>query len=91
MSGIQNDQVLDATADSPVSADIDFTLIAGMKPAVLQHAAVSSGGSNSQEKCAATHDNFSFSATFIRVPVITVADVAWLDGHARVVERAECR
>src|SRR5712671_83528 len=36
--GIQNDQVLDAAADAPISAHVDFALVAAVKPSVMQRA-----------------------------------------------------
>src|ERR1700730_3967336 len=36
MAGSQNDQVLDPPYDTPVACGVDFSLIAGMKPAVAQ-------------------------------------------------------
>src|ERR1700682_3346010 len=38
MSGIQNDQVLDAPADAPISANVYFALVAGVEPSILQGA-----------------------------------------------------
>src|SRR6266436_2987739 len=38
MSGIQDDQVLDAAADAPIPANVYFALIAGVEPSILQHA-----------------------------------------------------
>src|SRR5260370_35263614 len=36
MPGIQDDQILDAAADAPIPTNVDFALISGMKPSVLQ-------------------------------------------------------
>src|SRR5260370_5743044 len=89
MSGIQDNQVFDAAADTPISANVYFALIAGVEPSVLQNAgsffrAVPVARENMRP---AHNDLFAFSQLHLDSGNHR-ADVARLDGHARVIERA---
>src|SRR5260370_7265908 len=89
MSGIQDNQVFDAAADTPISADVYFALIAGVEPSVLQNAgsffrAVPVTRENMRP---AHNDLFVFGQLHLDSGNHR-ADVARLDGHARVIERA---
>src|SRR6266478_272444 len=87
--GIQNDQVLDAAADAPISAHVDFALVAGVKPSVMQRA-----GSFlwaipvARENVWPAHDDLLIFSELHLDPANGRADVARLDGHARVIQRA---
>src|SRR4029077_16277279 len=86
---LQDDQVLDAVADAPISANVDLTLIAGMEPAVLQDAgsflrAVPVAWENVRT---ANNDFFIFGELHLNSGNSS-ANITRRDGHARVVKRA---
>src|SRR5712692_7507842 len=90
VSGIQDDQVLDAAADAPISANVDFALIAGMEPSVLQNA----GGflravPVTRKNVRAAHDDLFIFSQLHLDSSNHCADIARLDGHARIIERAD--
>src|SRR5260370_31760773 len=89
MSGIQDNQVFDAAADTPISANVYFALIAGVEPSVSQNAgsffrAIPVARENMRP---AHNDLFVFSHLHLDSGNRR-ADVARLDAHARVIERA---
>ena len=92
VAGVEDDQILNAANDPPVSASVDFALVAGVKPAVAEDTrgffgAISVAGENMW-----TADNDFFVVCDFHFDATNgLAHVTWLDRNARVVERADRR
>src|SRR6266851_9293912 len=89
MSGIQDDQILDAAADAPIPTNVYFALIAGVEPSVLQDTrsffrAVPITGKNVRP----AHNDLIVLADLHLDSTNHRADIARLDRHARVIQRA---
>src|SRR5712692_1095644 len=90
VSRIQDDQVLDAAADAPISANVDFALVASAKPSVLQHASSFFGAVPvARKNVRAAHDDLFVFGNLHLNSSNHCADIARLDGHARIIERAD--
>src|SRR5260370_34068549 len=92
MAGIQDYQVLDAATDAPISAKVDFALIASVEPSALQGAgSLFRAVPVARENVRTMHnDLFVFSQLHFDSSNHR-ANVARLDGHARVIQRAKPR
>src|SRR5207302_8688616 len=85
-----NDQVLDAPADAPISANVDFALVSGVKPAVLEDAGGFFGAVPvARKNVRAAHDDLIVFGELHFDAGDRSAHVTWLDRHARIIERAD--
>src|SRR5713101_9830283 len=92
MAGVENDQILEAADNAPVSVDVDFTLIAGMKPTVLEDASgffrtIPVAGTNIR----AVHDDLFIVGDLELDAGDGGADISGLDRQTRIVQRADSR
>src|ERR1700687_6342233 len=90
MSGIQDDQVLDAAADAPIPANVYFALVAGVEPSILQGAgSFFRAVPVASENVRPAHDDLFIFGQLHFDSGNHRADVARLHGHARVIQRAD--
>ena len=86
MSGIQDNQVLDAAGDAPITANVYFALISGVEPSLLQYAgSFFRAVPVARENVRPAHDDLFVFADLHLDSGNHGAHITRLHGHARII------
>src|SRR5258708_5294466 len=90
MSGIQDNQVLDSSADAPISAFVYFALIAGVQPATSHHTCSYFGAVPVARKDVRATDKDLFVFTNLHLNARNCSpNIPPLYGHSRIIHGAD--